>query len=216
MKVPQDPVDYSQVAPTTSLEAHVIWETLLLCRQVSAANSTNGVNNAFDLEEGVHEAAKRLKVFETLITNMYLDDPTISIAPTSQNGHELDKTLKHRELEFWRLVAKFLTLKDDEASSAAEIDETLTAVRSLLDTRENRDVIYSICIARCIGQRMAEGGRNFHMNDESNPPTNDESDPRNKLKVARDFLQGEANGRGTTTVVQRFCGMAVRSWGDRR
>lgn len=209
-----NPPDYREQAITQSLEAHVIWSTFLLCRQVSAvANSTNGQNNYIEVNEGVHDAAKRLDIFENLITNQYLDREPLSASNVSGNRNGLEEQLKFREREFWRLISRFLTLRDDEAAAANEIDEVLSQCRLLLESRENRDVIYSIAIARHIGQRIAEGGKGFDIKSEE--MTNDEQDPAAKLKVARDFVEGEAAGKGTTQVVQRVCGMAIRSWGGR-
>ncbi|MCJ1388670.1 hypothetical protein MMC18_001519 [Xylographa bjoerkii] len=209
------PPNYREHAITQSIEAHVIWSTMLLCRQVSAAaHSTNGQNNYIEVNEGVHDAAKRLEIFETLITNQYLDNEALPQSNTSSNRNGLDDQLKYREREFWRLISRFLTLRDDEAASANEIDDTLSQCRHLLDSRENRDVLYSIAIARHIGQRMAEGGKG--LGDRPEELSNNEQDPRAKLSVARRFVEGEAAGKGTTQVVQRVCGMAIRSWGGVR
>ena len=133
---------------------------MLLCRQVSAsAESTNGATNYMEVNDGVHDAAKRLEIFETLVTNQYLESEPLPPNNAARNGNMLDDQLKFREREFWRLLSKFLTLHDDEAASATEIDDTLSQCRHLLDSRENRDVIYSIAIARHIGQRRAEAGK---------------------------------------------------------
>ena len=208
--------DYHANAVTQSLEATVIWLTMCLCHPVSAAASVkNEPNDYIEVNEGVHDASKRVKVFETLVTNQYLDtEPLSNPTPSTRNGSVLDEQLKQREREFWHLIGKFLTLHDDEASSAKEIDDTLTTCRHLLDTREQRDVIYSIAIARHVGQRMAEslGAGSEPMKKEME----DENDARTKLFVAKRFIQGQAGGKGTTQVVQRVCGMAMRSWGGGR
>ena len=187
-----------------------------MCREVSAALSA-GTEQIIEATEGVHDASKRLDVFETLVTNQYHDGETLS-HPTSsvpRNVSVLDEQLKYREREFWRLISKFITLHDDEASSAKEIDDTLTSCRHLLDSRENRDVIYSIAIARHVGQRMAEalGAGNEPIKGKE---INDEEDGRQKLIVAKNFIHDQARGKGTTQVVQRVCEMAIRSWGGGR
>jgi hypothetical protein len=72
---------------------------------------------------------------------------------------------------------------------------------------ENRDVLYSMAIARYIGGRLIE----------YNPPhrvqaqTDDPNDDVKKLQVAHDFVSAE-DKNGTTQVIQRVCGMAIRSW----
>lgn len=205
---PADPNNYHHYYVTQSLEATVIWSMMGLCRQVaSKSNSENGEIDELDVKEGVHEAAKRLETFEILVTGEYLE---VESAPppsdAESNGTALDNQLKTRERKFWSLVHAFLTKHDDEASSAKEIDDTLAACRMLLDSRENRDVIYSIMIARHVGARMAEFPNNLQQ-----PESNDEADNRNKLAVAKRFIEDQGV-RGTNQVVQRLCGMAVRSW----
>lgn len=197
---------------TKSLEATVVWGIMGLCRVIAnTPNPTNGQINYLDVSEGVHDAARRVEIFETLVLGQYLDgEPLASVEPT-RNGPALADQLKNREQNFWRLMHSFLRIRDDEASSAKEIDDTLTKCRGLLDSRENRDVIYSIAIARHLGQRMAEFPDNLPQ-----PTINDENDARTKLFVAKKFIEDEANGKGTTQVIQRLCGMAVRSWTVRR
>ena len=208
---PQNDQDYRVTAMTQSLEAAVIWAIMGLCRRVaSTPNPTNGQVNYLEIRDGVHDAVKRLDIFENLVTGQYLDtDPPKT--ENTRNGTVFDDQLKFREREFWRLMEKFLTIRDDEASSAKEIDDTLQSCRNLLDSRENRDVIYSIAIARHIGQRVAEFPDNLQQ-----PESNDEKDARAKLFVAKRFIEDEANGKATNQVMQRLCGMAMRSWTVRR
>ena len=202
----QDPNYYHNVMVIHSLEATVIWAMMGLCRMVASAENVAEE----DIKEGVRDAVKRLEIFENLVTGEYLDAES---APprTESNGTAFDNQLLTREHDFWRLVHKFLTIRDDEASSAKEIDDTLTAARGLLDSRENRDVIYSIMIARHVGARMAEFPENLPQ-----PQSNDEQDSKHKLLIAKRFIEEEATQKGTNQVVQRLCGMACRSWEIRR
>ena len=206
-------VDASHLRITQSLEATVIWHTMCLCRKISTSVSETpqSHDSQVDVDEGVHNACKRLKAFETLITNQYLDEELFSHeSPPPRNGTMLDDTLRHRERDFWRLIGKFVTLHDDEASSAKEIDDTLGSLRLLLDSRENRDVLYSIAIVRHVGQRLAESVAN---NETSKADLTDEIEsPRSKLYVAREFLITESNVKATSQVVARICGMAIKSW----
>ena len=210
---PTDPNYYNVLAVTHSLEATVVWAMMGMCRQVaSAPNSTNGQVDELEVKDGVQDAAKRLELFESLVTGDYLDSQS---APpqldTESNGTAFNNQLKSRENDFWRLVHTFLTIRDDEASAAKEIDDTLTSCRGLLDSKENRDVIYSVMIARHIGARMAEFPDNLEQ-----PATNDEEESKNRLFVAKKFIEEESMGKGTNQVVQRLCGMAARSWQMRR
>ena len=209
---PSNPDDFRALAVTQSLEAHVVWSTMALCRHVAPnPNTTNGQVDVEETSDDPHDAAKRLEIFEYLVSSQYLDSEPLPQTENTRNGSMLRDQLKYREREFWRLIGKFLTLRDDEASSAKEIDDTLLSCRSVLDAHENRDVIYSVAIARHIGQRMAEFPDHLEQ-----PANNDEQDAKAKLFVAKKFIEDEAMGKGTSQVIQRLCGMAIRSWGAGR
>lgn len=202
------PSYFAATAATHSLEATVIWGMMSLARRVAnAPNPTNGQVNYLEANDGVQDAARRFEVFENLVLGQYLDAKPEPEPETSRNGTVFEEQQKGRERDFWRHIHIFLTLRDDEASSAKEIDDTLTNCRVVLDSRENRDVIYSIVIARHLGQRVAEFPANLQK-----PASNEENSEMNKLYVAKDFIEAEAGGKGTNQVIQRVCGMAVRSW----
>lgn len=208
---PSEPHYFHHLGITQSLEATVVWAMLGMCRQVSN-NEPSQIKNE-DVQEGVHDAAKRLEIFEALVTGEYLSSDSAPQSPsTKTNGSVLEGQMQTRSRDFWRLVHKFVTIRDDEASAAKEIDDTLAGCRSLLDSRENRDVTYSIMIVRHVGARMAE----VLHNGLKDVGTNDEQDGKAKLKVAKDFIEDEANSKGTNQVVQRLCGMAARSWATPR
>ncbi len=211
---PSDPYVHQQYFITQSLEATIIWAMMGLCRQVaSTPKLESGEGENPDFNDGVLDAAKRMEVFEALVTGEYLDADSAPLEPdaeTSSNGTPLVNQLKSREREFWRLVHTFLTIRDDEASAAKEIDDTLVRCRNRLDGRENRDVVYSIIIARHVGARVAEFPNNLQQ-----PESDDEKDNRNKLVVAKRFIEDQME-RGTNQVVQRMCGMAAKSWGLKR
>ena len=193
---------------TQSLEAIVVWAMMGMCRQIA----NNSPVDEQDAKDGVHDAAKRMEIFENLMTGDYLDSSSApSQVPEESNGTALNDQLKTRERDFWRLVHTFLTIRDDEASAAKEIDDTLTSCRALLDSRENRDVIYSVMVARHVGARISEFPENLQQ-----PANNDEENARTKVFVAKKFIEDESNGKGTNQVVSRLCGMAHRSWSLRR
>jgi len=72
---------------------------------------------------------------------------------------------------------------------------------------ENRDVLYSVAIARHYGGRTEE----YRPDEALVASSQDPEDPINKLVVAFRFLAAE-EGAGTTQIVQAFCGMCRRSW----
>ena len=196
------PSYFSNYEITQSLEATVVWAMIGMCRQIAG----NSPVDEQDVKDGVHDAAKRMEIFENLLTGEYLDSSSApSHASEESNGTALNEQMKSRERDFWRLVHTFLTIRDDEASAAKEIDDTLTSCRALLDSRENRDVIYSVMVARHIGARISEFPENLQQ-----PANNDEENARTKVFVAKKFIEEESNGKGTNQVVQRLCGMAHR------
>ena len=72
---------------------------------------------------------------------------------------------------------------------------------------ENRDVLYSLAVARHIGGRLVE----FHPPRPVISQTDDPNDDVKKLAVAQLFISQE-DQKGTTQVIQRVCSMAMRSW----
>ena len=258
---------------TNSLEASVIWDTMLLARQVAAqVASTHDGDAAADAAEGVLEVARRVEILEALLTNTHLDPASVTADPTASTttpaegaapgaATPTDKTtafqgqLAKRERDFWRLVACFATLQTDpalpqptpttastgdgkpEPTPTQQADALLGEMRVLLDSRENRDVLYSMAVVRHLGMQVQHGGPTAPASAggtatetktegegggvegaEGKPASGGagpEDEPREKVRVAREFLQYEASGRGTTQVVQRMCGAAVMSWSPR-
>lgn len=180
------------------------------------------------------------------------DQATSTDEVKSNNTTPFEDQLKGRELAFWKCLHTFLSastasssssrplpssssasnnndtspVDTDSASAAAaatkEVDDAVTSCRSFLDSRENRDVLYSIMVARHIGAKLAEQYLQAKNKDAANasapgatpvmPTSNDEADNRNKVYVAKKFIEDEAAGKGTNQVVQRLCAMVARSW----
>jgi hypothetical protein len=81
-------------------------------------------------------------------------------------------------------------------------------MRSLLDGRENRDVLYSIAVLREYTAYWDAGS-----NEQSVPSRLEESDLRSKLAVATRFIRDESTtAGGTTNVVRRFAELAYRAF----
>jgi hypothetical protein len=147
------------------------------------------------------EATNRLNVFETLLTGrVAANNPLKAPVAGSTDHHRL------RELEFWYTLGNFVCHQYEDPTAAKEVDETLSALRNLLDGRENRDVLYSIAVVRGLGQRVSE------YTDNDTPLHLDESDNKSKLLVAKKFVMDEAGGAGTTNVIRRLCDLSARSW----
>lgn len=194
-------IDPKEIAYTSSVEARVAWALAGMVRV--SAGETNGTQPAKTVppNDDDSEAANRLDVFETLLTGRVAAvNPLTAPVAGSTDHHRL------RELEFWHVLGNFVTLQYEDNSAVANVDETLSSLRSLLDGRENRDVLYSIAVIRGLGQRVSE------YTDNDTPLHLDESDNKSKLLVAKKFVSDEATGAGTTNVIRRFCDLATRSW----
>ena len=126
-----------------------------------------------------------------------------------------------REYKFWWWLGQFVQLcqasNKGKENRVREREHALAKMRSLLDGRENRDVLYSIAVLREMASRTPAG---FDMSS-ATILNLDESDPRNKLAVAAKFIRSEAqlsgggagggSGGGSTNVVRRFAQIAVRA-----
>lgn len=185
---------FDRARPATwSLESNVIWSIMAVAKRVA------GQNNPVEANAGVVDAAKRFEIIENLLLGQYSSEDVPPKAETV-NGSGLQAQLSQRGQEFWRLMHKFLTIRDDEASASHALDETLAGARSCLDVKENRDVIYSIALVRLHG-----GRENLENTDGGSVPNRD-------LGKAKTFLKEEAEGKGNSQVIQRISGMAIRAW----
>ncbi len=197
--------DYEGMRRMQALEARLVWNLMCLSRTANAttANGSHGTAPRAEDDLQLLEARKRLDVFEHLIIGGVAESNPVQPLRYPAN---LPPT-KLYEIEFWRLLGQYVSMADDEANSAKELDDTLNQCRNILNQTENRDVLYSIAIARHLGTRVAEFPEGPQQ-----PFSNDDSDVRTKLFIAKKFIEDEASGKGTTQVIQRLCGMAVRSW----
>lgn len=193
----KNPGDNKDTAYCKSLETKVVWHMADLVR----SPGLKGSGGLVPAQDDPLEAGHRLTVFETLLSG--------AVAATNQLTQPVPGSTDHhrlRELEFWFTLGNFVCLQYDQDGSAEAIDTTLSALRNLLDGRENRDVLYSIAVVRAIGQRVSEYT-------ESDAPVHfDESDNKSKLSVAKKFVSDEGAGAGTTNVIRRLCEMTARTW----
>lgn len=196
--------DPKEFAYTNAVETRIVWALANMVR--STAADMNGVKNEYKtglvpaVDDPI-EAGHRLSVFEALLTGQVAGSNLLTQpVPGSTDHHRL------RELEFWFTLGNFVCLQYEDSGSVKDIDDTLSALRNLLDGRENRDVLYSIAVVRAIGQRVSE------YTDSDTPLHLDESDNKSKLLVAKKFVTDEGSGAGTTNVIRRLCELAARTW----
>jgi white-opaque regulator 2 len=177
------------------LETRIVW--YLACLPFMTLDKNNVDMKTLPSEDDATEARNRVKVVEALLQGDSLDYNPLA-APTSD-----PRPHRTREFEFWYTLAEFVRLND-----VGLRDQVLGRLRVLLDGRENRDLLYSIAIARQLAPRHPPGY-------ESTMPQHlkEDDDPKHKLAVASKFIQNEAQtDGGSTNVVRRFSDIAVRAF----
>lgn len=183
-----------------NVEARAIWSLGDMVTSAAAELTTTDDDAALPALDDAQEAARRMRVFENLITGQVAKVNML----TNPAGCTADP-VRAREFEFWYHLANFVCLREDDTAAVGEIEDTMSKMRNVLDGRENRDVLYSIAVIRALtGQRVTE------FQEEQTPLQIDESDPRSKLHVAKRFISNEAGGQGTTNVIRRLCEIYTR------
>ncbi|KAI5288875.1 hypothetical protein KEM54_004756, partial [Ascosphaera aggregata] len=209
--------DPNVLAQVESREASVIWNTFTLCRSAHARIlADDGSATPSNNDPELLYAVKRLSVIETMLTGSHLETNPVDLNsyPESDPTYRLPGLggqIKIRELEFWQSIGRFLVFPGDDDpnddTAQREKEAALLTCRGLLDTFENRDVIYSIAIARHIAKFQPGKIKTV-------PATADERDASSKLYVACRFLEDESRGKGTNQVIKRVAGMIVKYWED--
>lgn len=200
------PVSYGQTAPMpaqASLEARLVWSLAIMPRTHQYSTSS-GSTDPLTLE-----LLPRLDAVENLLTGRYLD---VSRAPPPASAiidGSPEQNLKSNQQNFWFHLGKFTSLRDDQGDiqTLENVSRELANMRMILNVLENRDVLYSIAVARHIGGRMPD----WTPQTPYLPTTNDPNDDTNKLHIALGFVQTE-DQRGTNQVIQRICSMSLRAW----
>ena len=178
-----------------NVESRVVWALAGMVKQ-SASDNIKAEYKTVPLADDAVEAAHRLAVFENLLTGQVAKGNALTRPPQTNtaDGHKI------REMEFWYHLANFVCLREGDPASIRDMNETTKKLRTLLDGRENRDILYSIVIIRALtSQKVTE-----YPKDQA-PLQLDEDDPRSKLHVAKEFIYNESHGAGTTNVIRRLC-----------
>lgn len=193
--------DVAGMQYSANLEFRVVWDLAAL---VYTSEYKVNLGQQLPPPDDGSEARNRVAVFEALLSGEYLDQNPLQPPPANADI----RIYRPREFKFWYCLAEFLRIRDQPGlDMTGQRDYILGQMRELLDGRENRDVLYSLAVIRALAP-------NFPPDFESTlPPHLDESDPKNKLAVARKFIQDESQVTGgTTNVVRRFSELAVRAF----
>ncbi|KAL2212686.1 hypothetical protein CC79DRAFT_1393885 [Sarocladium strictum] len=148
------------------------------------------------------EARSRVQVVEALLSGDTLAKNPLTPPYTDADAHRV------RQFDFWYTLGELCRRPDDQnLAGATEFHEKcLARLRSLLDGRENRDVLYSIAVIRVMTPRYAsEDGPTI-------PQYVNETDPKCRFLVATKFITSETQADwGSTNAIRRFCKIAVHA-----
>lgn len=195
--------DYARSRPpaSSSEEAKLIWGLFKLCQ--SPTMTTNGAQRITSSEEAQRRNTlmQRLRVLEALLTGEYLSANPLNPPDQVTPNTGITTQLKQREFEFWFCIGRIVSTPEIDALSVKQLDDSLTRCRAVLNNFEQRDVIYSIAVARHIGRRW--GG--------VMKPGPGVAEAKEAYDIATDFLRKETV-QGTNPVIQRICSMATKIW----
>lgn len=156
----------------------------------------------------------RIEAVSHIILGTFMPPERVPPAPTTMPDpkNQPDAYAFYLQDLFWHHLSTLTTIRDDntrQPTSGQEIANQLAGMRNILSMLENRDVLYSMAIARHFGGRMEHYDADKILI--GNRGTAEAEDPLNKLAVALGFLVNEEM-QGTTQVVQRLCGMSRRGF----
>ena len=196
------PDDAASQQARQSNEARLVWQLAVMPRSASLAAGANGVAN----DQLTYDLLPRIDTIEHLLTGQFL--PYAKTPPQPTADYHNDR-MKYEHQNFWHQLGRVTSMRDDssDATGLREISDALGVMRGVLGMVENRDVLYSLAVARHIGGRLPD----FRPPQPIVPRSNDPNDDVKKLQIAHHFIELE-DQKGTTQVIQRVCGMAIRGW----
>lgn len=197
-----DQNNHSAMAESASLEFLVVWD--FACLAFTNEPKVNPLS-VIPPDSDPTEVRSRVTVFDALLSGTVLRENPLVRPPPSGDYHRV------RELDFWYHLGEFCRVEPlgdpPNPDILSQRDQILNRIRTLLDGRENRDVLYSMAIMRALSP-------DFPADFESTLPQHlDETDPKSKLAVARKFVLDEAKATGgTTNIVRRFSELAAMAF----
>lgn len=194
-----DQHDQTAMANSAHVEFRTVWD--LACLPLGT-NPRINPPSIIPPDDDSAEARNRVLVIDALLSGTILiENPLVRPPPTGD-------LRRVRELDFWYHLGEFCRVEPlghpPNAVIVSQRDQILNRIRTLLDGRENRDVLYSTAIIRALSSE-------FPPDFESTLPSHlDENDPKSKLAVARKFIQDESKVTGgTTNIARRFSELAT-------
>lgn len=183
-------------ATLASQEARVTWGLLSLCvrPEQGEADETTKLTHRFQILESLLTGEPLTSTATSISEFIHQEEPEVKPEAKPKEEAEkqsvFEKQVARRSEEFWKALETIATAQGRGEEGVAEIKGMLEHVKSLLDGRENRDIIYSIL--------LLGWGKN--------------GDPSSERELARRYLQTEAQGRSTNQVCATLSGMALRAF----
>lgn len=203
VKIKTGAADVSQVF---SQEARLIWHLLGTCRiPPNGTNDNSGIKAEHEEphgDPGLRKVRARFDILEALLTNQTLEANPLRQMPIPPGLSEEEAD----EWAFWDQLGEFVVHANADATLDGLAETALTNMRNVLKAREVRDAIYSVALARQLGNRV-RGFPDAVPHPVDHNPENDV----NKLTVAMSFISHECRS-GTQQVIARICDMACLSW----
>ncbi|KAF2722860.1 hypothetical protein K431DRAFT_221480 [Polychaeton citri CBS 116435] len=220
--------EFSRSRP--SLEARLVWQLAIMPRTAAAAAASSPVDQV------LQDLLPRIDVLEYLLTGSFLPAHRIPAPPPRHHLHDPSSGAQgshsgpnddpsntsaaklYSQFLFWNQLGILVSLRDDSPDLAvhSQVSNSLDTIRGVLHVIESRDVLYSLAIVRHIGGRMEMFTPYRRVVAADVPGASAEQQQQQqqeveKLEVARIFVERE-DSNGLTQVIQRICGMSIRSW----
>ncbi|PSK37509.1 hypothetical protein B9Z65_2251 [Elsinoe australis] len=188
-----------------SIETKLVWILATLARRAWEATQSADTQLA--------DLLHRLDVLEHLVIGAILPTNLVPPAPQSPKNPPPDAvpTQDFLSHSFWYHLGTFAAQDDciptyhQQSNANHLITTSMSSMRQILSVLENRDVLYSIAIARHIGGRLEKLDDGRTLVGRSSDP----EEAMNKFGVAWRFL-GDEEVVGTTGVVRGLAGMGRR------
>ncbi|KAF2151968.1 hypothetical protein K461DRAFT_322097 [Myriangium duriaei CBS 260.36] len=204
----------AEAAAIPYLEARLVWILADVPRHAWAIKKT--------ADPQLADLLHRLDVVEALLTGAILPPNLIPPAPAPPpriSGRDLPPSPEFISHSFWHHLGCFCAADDTfpplpqtsnnqhQHHHLQQLTASLLSMRQILSVLENRDVLYSIAIARHFGGRLER----LELDKlPAAPAGSDNEHPFKKLSVALGFLAEEEHN-GTTAVVRGFAALAQRA-----
>lgn len=192
------------------LESCLVWALANLPITIPPSELSHRPLDQLPADDDATEARARVVAVTALLSNATLWKNPLTAPPPPADKAAADSMLKRRsdEFHFWYCLGQYLLETNSLPDRVDSRVHFLGEMRSVLDGRENRDVLYSMAVLREFSGQLDPA-----MAEQTAPTHLDAGDVHSKLAVAVRFIREESQGTGgTTNVVRRISELAYRAF----